>query len=366
MKTVYYLYISIIFVLAAFSWLFIDPNLIYLKTFYTGFYAYRFLVSGAYFVLISALFILFWIFNNRENDYDRVKKMTLIISVILLFSYPAIFSFDIFNYIATSKVTFHYLENPYIMMPIEFLQDPMLLFMHAANKIALYGPFWILLTGIPFFLGLNNFILTLITFKLLNIVFFFATLKVIYQVSRKAQNVFFFALNPLVITEVLISSHNDIVMMFFALAAIRLLYNRKIFIGILLFIISVLIKYATIVLIPIVSYLVYCRIKNKKVDVNKLFFSCFILMFLIFALSFIREEIYPWYFIWPLAFLSLLPNKELLKKIAIALSYGLMLRYIPFMASGNYFGSTPILRTIFMIVPPLAYLIIYKIKKYAK
>lgn len=366
MRITYLSYFLIVVFFAEFSWLFIDPNLIYFKPLYSGFYTYRFLVSSIYFLLISLLFILFWVLHTKEKKYDGVKKLSLLMCVILLFSYPAIFSFDIFNYLATAKVAFHYHENPYIMMPIEFLGDPMLLFMHAANKIALYGPFWILLSGISFLLGFNNFIATLITFKLLNIIFFIATARVMYLISKKSENVLYFVLNPLVAIEVLISSHNDIVMMFFALIGIWFLYKKKIFMGLTFFILSVLIKYATIFLLPVVLYLIYSYLAHKKIDVEKIFFSSFLLMFLIFSFSFIREEIYPWYFIWPLAFASLLSSKAILKKLLIALSYGLMLRYIPFMVTGSYFGSTPMLKTILMVFPPAVLGVILIIKRYAK
>lgn len=366
MRILYIFYFLIIFCLSFFSWLFIDPNLIYLKPLYTGIYTQRFLVSSVYFILISSLFILYWILFGKEKKYDKVKKNTLILCIVLFFSYPAIFSFDIFNYIATARVAFFYHENPYIMMPIEFLGDPMLLFMHAANKIALYGPFWIMFSGIPFLFGFGNFIITLISFKIIMILFFLATLKLIYGITKKVESVIYFAFNPLVLVEILVSSHNDIVMMFFAIAGIWLLYRKKIFTGIVFFVLSVLIKYATIFLLPVVLYLIYSHIFKKKIEVEKIFLSCFVLMFLIFVLSFIREEIYPWYFIWPLTFTSILLSRDSLKKILIALSYGLMLRYIPFMATGSYFGSTPMLKTILMVFPPIILGMFFVIKKYAK
>ena len=352
--------------LSIFSWLFVDPNLIYLKTFYTGFYTQRTLVTSIYFFLISLVFISFWILNSKERNYSTVKNIIVILCIILFFSYPAIFSFDIFNYIATAKVTFLYHENPYIMMPIEFLGDPLLLFMHAANKIALYGPFWILLTGIPFLLGFGNFIGILILFRIAAILFFLATLKLIFSITKRVESVVFFALNPLVLIELLVSVHNDVVMMFLGIASIWLLVKKKIFTGIVIFALSVLIKYSTIFLLPVVMYLIYSHIVKKKINIDKIFLSCFILMFTIFLLSFIREEIYPWYFVWPLSFAALLTHKKILKGALITLSYGMMLRYIPFMLTGSYFGLTPVFKTTAMILPPLVFGIFVLIKRYAK
>src|SRR5260221_3326430 len=114
-------------------------------------------------------------------------------------------SYDIFNYIATAKVLFLYHENPYIIMPIEFLGDPFLLFMHAANKLALYGPFWIIMTGIPFLFSVKNFILSLLLFKLFVASFYFGTILFFNKLAKNLLSIFVFGLNPLVIIETSVS-----------------------------------------------------------------------------------------------------------------------------------------------------------------
>ena len=79
-------------------------------------------------------------------------------------------------------------------------------------------------------------------------------------------------------------------------------------------------------------------------------------MFFVFLLSPLREELYPWYAIWFLAFVSLIPGREKMKELLIFFSLGLMLRYIPYMWSGNYFGATPLVRNLLMVIPPILYL----------
>src|SRR5581483_4454944 len=99
-------------------------------------------------------------------------KIIIGVSVsLLLLAYPTMLSFDIFNYIATAKVLFHYHENPYIIMPMEFIGDPLLHYTRAANKVALYAPFWIFITGSPYVLGFKNIFLILFNFKILNVLF---------------------------------------------------------------------------------------------------------------------------------------------------------------------------------------------------
>ena len=257
-------------------------------------------------------------------------------------------SYDIFNYITTAKVTFHYQENPYIVFPIEFVNDPYILFTRAANKTALYGPFWILLSAVPHFAGLSNFVLTLFSFKAFIALFYIGTVYLLQKIDRNA--VLFFALNPLVIIETLVSAHNDIVMIFFALLAFYFIKTKKLF-SIFALIGSILIKVGTIFLVPVYLLTLLNKVKGEKV-----YIYATISMFFVFLLSPLREELYPWYAIWFLAFVSLIPGREKMKELLIFFSLGLMLRYIPYMWSGNYFGATPLVRNLLMVIPPILYL----------
>lgn len=355
-----YFLLSISFVF--FSYLFIDPGLFYLKFLYSGFFLQnRLLVTVLYFIFLSLFFLLYFLtLRLIQSQKLKAKNIFVLIGVcvgILLFSYPAVLSFDIFNYIATAKVTFFYHENPYIVMPFEFLGDPLLLFTHASNKLALYGPLWIGLTSIPYYLGLNNFLLTLFNFKLFIVPFYLGSTFLIWKISKNVFSVAAFALNPLVLIETLVSSHNDIVMMFLALPAFFFLSNKKFF-SWLWILGSILIKYATAALVPIFIY----AIIQKKIKEKKIFQYCAFSMFLIFALSFLREEIYPWYAIWFLIFVCLLPQKKSLFLLSGALSFGLMLRYVPFMLYGTYYGTTPLLKIILTILPVVITLMYIKLR----
>jgi hypothetical protein len=90
---------------------------------------------------------------------------------------------------------------------------------------------------------------------------------------------------------------------------------------------------------------------KKEINWKKIFFLSTISMLIIFFLSPLREEMYPWYAIWFLTFSLLLPERKLLLHFSIAISFGLLLRYIPFMYSGTHFGHTPFLRIILTVIP---------------
>jgi len=358
------IYIIFLVIFTVFSYSFIDPNLIYLKTLFTDFaFLHREITTGFYIVCICIFFgfyfFFLWLFKRKFLNNKDVVTLIMITAVIVFFSYPAMLSFDIFNYIATAKVLFHYHENPYIMMPVEFSGDPLLFFTRAANKIALYGIFWILLSGIPFLSGFGNFILILYNFKLFIMLFYFGTIFVIWKMSKNFLPVILFALNPLVIIETLVSSHNDIVMVFFMLLGFYLLKEKKIIFSFIFLFLSLLIKYATIFLFPVFFYSLVQIIRQKNIDWNKIFLiNSLILLAVMLFIGPIREEIYPWYAIWFLSFAFLVPQYKMLSYVAMSFSFSFLLRYIPYMFFGTYNGPTPMIKIFLTFVFPLVTILV--------
>ena len=350
-----YLFFLIIFTF--FSYLFIDPNLTYLHFLYTDFYFSNRLLFTITYILFIIIFYVFYFYILTLSKKGiisllQLKKLLKFSSIGLIFSYPAMLSFDIFNYIITAKTIFFYRENPYIVMPIEFLNEPFLSFTRAANKIALYGFSWIILSGVPYVLGFHNFLLILFNFKIFIILFYILTLVVFYKISKNIYSFTLFALNPLVLIETLVSSHNDIVMMFFALSSFYLLKKNKLFFAFLSLLISIFIKYATLFLLPWFLLVVFLKLRKKVIPWENIFkFSSFS-MLLAFLLSPLREEIYPWYFIWFLSFFLIYPIKKI-TLLVIFFSFGLLLRYVPFMYLGTYFGPTPLIKMFVTFVIPL-------------
>lgn len=366
-KLIIGIYIFLLFFVVYFSYAFVDPNLIYLNQIYSGFYAEsRELTTFLYLLSIFGLFawyILFLLLTKRQIfNTQHILILIAITIAILLFSYPAMLSFDIFNYLTTAKVLFFYKENPYVIMPIEFLGEPYLQFTHAANKIALYGPVWIVLAGVPFLLGFGNFLLTLFNFKLFIVFFYILEIFLIWKLTKNILSVAIFSLNPLVIFETLISSHNDIVMMSFVLLSYYFLTKKKLLVSIIFFIFSVFIKYATVLLLPVFLFAVWKIVRGNKIAWNKIFYYSALLMIVAFSLSPFREEIYPWYAIWFLSFVTLIPEKKNLLYISLIFSFSLMLRYAPFMYAGTHFGDTPLLKILLTFIPPIIIVVVYSIR----
>jgi hypothetical protein len=352
-----------------FSYLFVDANLIYLQVLSKGFAGQHRLIASGMFVFFLLCFygLYIYILSRIQKEALRtpaVLKLLLIFSGVLLFAYPAVTSYDIFNYIASAKTTFFYGENPYIIMPITFIGDPILLFTHAANKVALYGPFWILLTGVPFLLSVGNYIVAIFLFKALVISFYFGILYMIWRITRNTFAVVFFGLNPLVLFETAVAGHNDVVMMFFALSALYLYKKEHKLLSIFMVFCSILIKYATIVLIPIFLYIFWLQKNEKKINWEVVYLLCAIAMTGIFLLAPIREEIYPWYAVWFLSFIALFTQRKYFVTSSIIVSFFLLLRYIPYMYLGTHFGITPVIKIFLTFAPVVVLLLFVAHKKY--
>ena len=368
MKKIFILYSLFLSVFSIFSYTFVDPNLIYLKSVYTGFaFNKRFITTIFYTFFIISFFVFYFLFLSllakNKLSLKNIKFLIGITCGILLLSYPAMLSYDIFNYIFTAKVLYLYKENPYIIMPIEFVQDPLLLFTHAANKTALYGYLWVILTAIPYFLSFGNFILMLFNFKLLVLLFYLGMISLIWKISRNLFSVLFFALNPLVIIETLIGGHNDVAMMFLALFSFYLIMRKRIIMSIIFLVVSILIKYSTLFLVPVFIYVLWKIHIKDKINWQFVFYISSFSMMVIFFFSPLREEIYPWYAIWFLTFLCLIPEKKFILYTSLVFSFSLLLRYIPFMLTGTYLGYTQVVKTIISFTPPGLFAIYYGLKK---
>jgi hypothetical protein len=309
-------------------------------------------------------YLIFLRKGEKLFSSTKILLVTIVTSAVILgLSFPA-FTYDIFNYMMTAKVTYTYHENPYIVMPIEIPNEPYLAFTRAANKLALYGPVWIAITAIPHYLGGGNIWRTILAFKFMNVVVYLLMTYLIYRVTRSVKNVLFFAFNPLVLIETLVSGHNDIYMILLALLGLVLWQKRglknKVF-GFLTLFASWWIKGATVVIAPLLFF--------RKLSFEKTIVITYWLLAAVFFIATpLREELYPWYAVWLVTTAALLPLKRhpFFVGFTIVLTFALELRQMPYIWMGYYEGPGPLLRLLVTVVPVAVYLLVYGARKYFK
>ncbi|MBI4062468.1 hypothetical protein HY410_00945 [Candidatus Gottesmanbacteria bacterium] len=303
---------------------------------YIGFFR-RDISSGIFLFLLTGLTILYvWSVNSAMSE-KLFWKIVLVTATILLFSYPA-FSYDIYNYMFTAKTVLVYHTSPYTIVPLQLTGvEPWLNFMRWTHLPSAYTPLWILMTLPPYLFGFGIFLLILWNMKLLIIGFYLLTTYMIGKIlgevdhEKRILGMTIFALNPLILIESVISPHNDIVMMGLALTA---WYARSW----LLLAASVGLKLMTGALFPVAA-LGWHR---------KLAFFAMIagLVYVIWD-----REVLPWYWVWIMPFVALLPRSRTLFTLSLGVSIGLLLRYLPYLYLGNWDPPAPAAKLWLTVAP---------------
>jgi len=232
------------------------------------------------FLLIS---LLLYILCYKEIIKNNIKLKTIILyfllfNLTLLFVWP-IGSTDIFSYICQGRVLSEHHLNPYITAYHTLNND---YFYSTINNTevahpSIYGPLFVIITSLLTFIGGNNFILTLFLFK-----FFFVAINLlccylIYKIFKNRKAVYLYAFNPLILYEFSINGHNDILIIFFVLLSLYILLKKEnniktYSLSLFFLILSVLIKFISIIFIPIFLLILLFRIKSVKKKI------CFILL----------------------------------------------------------------------------------------
>ncbi len=337
---------------------------------YVGYFQ-RPLSTYLYLFLLLVLFLLYCSFLAlaKKGKLSRREFWMVIIftSVILLFSYPA-FSYDIFNYMFDAKTIVFYHSNPWLYKPLYFVGDPWLHFMHWTHRPSIYPPVWIGLSLPFYFLGFNFFLPILFNFKILMALGFLGSIFVLEKLLKQEKEpntilpLVFYAFSPLMLIENLVSGHNDIVMMFFVVLSFYFLTKKRFLFAFSMLFISIFVKYATLFLVPVFFYCFIRAIQKKTINWDRIWLFCALSMFVAFLLSPIREEMYPWYAIWFLPFVSLIPSNKFIINVSLVISFGLLLRYIPYMLFGTYLSPTPEIKEIVLFFPVALFIIYYVFK----
>ena len=310
---------------------------------YIGYFN-RPLSTYIFITIIGVMFALYGLTLKlvQKNLIERKTLFIIVVflSVILFFAYNA-FSYDLFNYIFDAKILAHYGQNPYEHKALDYSGDPMLSFMHWTHRVYPYGPIWLLITVPIYFIGFGYFLVTFYLFKLLMALSFIGSALLIEKIAKKTGvNPMFavaaFALNPLVLIESLVSAHNDIVMIVFALLALLMYLEKKYIKSLLFIVISIAIKYATALIIPAILI----REKFKK-NPDVFYYALILSMGATVVLASSRTNFQPWYLLYMLPFAAFVQNKYFVAIPVFIVSFFALMQYVPYLYLGNWNPPVP-------------------------
>jgi hypothetical protein len=150
-----------------------------------------------------------------------------LVAIVLLYSYP-VDAIDVFAYAIYTRGWALHGVNPLAVAPAQFPgNDPWVgLAGEWADAPSPYGPVWQVLSLGTYFAGGGDFLKHLYALKVLMILAYLGSAMLIYLILKQRQpawalaGTIAFAWNPLVLLAVAQNGHNDIVMIFFLLAAV--------------------------------------------------------------------------------------------------------------------------------------------------
>ncbi|MEK7592687.1 MAG: hypothetical protein AAB508_04835 [Patescibacteria group bacterium] len=303
-----------------------------------------FVYIGLLLLWFSLYALMLYLSHRKKISFHFIWTIIFVIVSISIFSYPA-FSYDFFNYMFTAKTVALYHKNPYSVIPLDFTGfDPWIMFMRWTHLPSAYTPLWISLTIPLYLLSFGVFLPFLFLLKGIFSLSYVLSCIAIYLVSRKEKFLYpekilvAFALNPLVIIESLISPHNDIVMMALVLWAYVFFIDKKHFVSVFFFALSIGLKFMTIFIFP----MYFLRWNRKGLMMCMLFGFFLVLM---------QREVLPWYFLWLMPFAAFLSVYTEVLVILFGASLGLLLRYAPYLYLGNWDPPAMQWKSLLTLVP---------------
>lgn len=349
---------------------------------WSNYTANHLLITSTYAAIIIGLFVAFYCF------YQTVKKAQVnwsgrfFIPLLLLTSLPLllafnVLSFDVFNYAFNAKAVLLYGANPHIQVAQDFPDDPWLKFMHNVHTSAPYGYLWTLISLGFYLLASGKLALMWIFFRLGNLLILLSVYYLLLALAKKNKRslstyqliALFF--NPLVLLELIANHHNDWWMMSLALLAIFLAFSAQRFLvkavtSLLAVIASISIKFATLVLLPLLIWqwgraYFTSKLKILAKIINANFFTfCSLLLFLP-LLTARSQYFHPWYLTWSLVFYPLIEWRSW-RVFLILIAFSSLLRYLPFLHIMGYEVETLWQQQLITWCLPLLYLLVVLLK----
>src|SRR5260370_34550027 len=226
----------------------------------TGFSHQGFLT---FIIAFSFLFVMFGLAWWEARSYQDCATLWIILGFRAIFAFTTIFVYpinaqDLFYYFARSLVMVQHGANPMVTPPSQFPKDPLMqLAGWVINWPSAYGPLAQLIHALPVLIAGRNVLASLLLFKLMFsamlIVEAFFIYKILSRIAPKLalSGALALAWNPFALLEYSANSHNDIAMtLLITLAVFALVKERHIW-AVTFITASVLIKFASLVIIPL-------------------------------------------------------------------------------------------------------------------
>lgn len=179
-----------------------------------------------------------WILKKEQNSFKLFLILAILIRAILIFSFPNL-SNDIYRFIWDGNFSVSGI-NPYTILPVEYIENPSLNFnneslfglLNSPEYYTIYPSVAQLIYGFCAYLSDGNIQFFSVMLKSIlflfeiGLIYFMYALLLLWKIPRN--RLFIYALNPLIIIEIMGNVHFEGVMIFFLAWFIWLLQKNKI------------------------------------------------------------------------------------------------------------------------------------------
>ena len=241
------------------------------------------------FVILCGLYFMGWRaarLATGKMAWGIVLGGTLISSAILLFLYP-FDAADVFDYIMHGRILTVHSGNPLQDVAEQFPDDPFYAYIAWGRVPSFYGPAWELVGAGTTWLAGNRIIANVLAFKLVNGIFFAASIGLVILILRQVASdrllagVTFLAWNPVILYETLGHGHNDITIVCSMLAAVLAIIHRRYTLAILALTLGGLFKFIPFLLIPAAGLIALRNLSNFRTQVKFLIVTALVTLGLI-------------------------------------------------------------------------------------
>lgn len=183
-----------------------------------------------------------------------LPMLLLSVPLILL---PRMFSGDLYLYMFYGRTISEYGENPLLVAPRQFHDDPHLQWVNRYRNLpSAYGPVWLMLSAMLSGLAGDARFANLFTYKVALLGLHVLVTMVVWAVLNKTRPQFavwgtiFYGWNPLVLLETVGNGHNDVMMALFAALAILASVHNRWLLAVCLLVAAGMVKLNALILLP--------------------------------------------------------------------------------------------------------------------
>ena len=210
---------------------------------------------------------------------EPILLITLLFALPLLYTFP-INATDIFSYLIRGRIMIVYGQNPFVVAPQAFPQDPYwLLAGEWANSTSPYGPLWELLGGAIAWLSGGGLLRGLLLFKWLGLILHLAIGKLIWlslghlPPAGRSARLLLWLWNPALLLIFVMDAHNDALMIFWLMLGYWLIQRRQPKWGWLVMVMAPLSKLIGLLPLPFFWLLLWRRAGSGRDKTRFLLFS---------------------------------------------------------------------------------------------